>query len=134
MLLRYADVLLMYAEAKNELGEMTEEIWNRTVKTIRQRAGFTSSSALAYPGNDADEIRRHIRYERRVELAGEGTYYNDLRRWREAENVMNNLSICKHDGTLIGTRNFNKERDYWWPVPSSQIEIAPTLRPNNPGW
>ena len=60
---------------------------------------------------DADEIRRQIRYERRVELAGEGTYYNDLRRWREAENAMNNLSIYKSDGTLIGTRNFNKERD-----------------------
>ena len=104
------------------------------MKAIRQRAGFTSSSALAYPGNDADAVRRHIRYERRVELAGEGTYYNDLRRWREAENVMNDLSIYKYDGTLIGTRNFNKERDYWWPVPSSQIEIAPTLRPNNPGW
>ncbi len=73
MLLRYADILLMYAEAKNELGEMTEEIWNRTVKAIRQRAGFTTSSAWAYPGGDADEIRRQIRYERRVELAGEGT-------------------------------------------------------------
>ena len=55
MLLRYADVLLMYAEAKNELGEMTEEVWNRTVKAIRQRAGFTSSAALAYPGNDPAE-------------------------------------------------------------------------------
>ena len=134
MLLRYADVLLMYAEAKNELGEMTEEIWNRTVKAIRQRAGFTSSAALAYPGNDREEIRRQIRYERRIEFAGEGTYYNDLRRWREAETAMSNLNIYTFDGTLIGTRNFNKERDYWWPVPSAEIEIAPSLRPNNPGW
>ena len=125
MLLRYADILLMYAEAKNELGEMSEEIWNRTVKAIRQRAGFTTSSAWAYPGGDADEIRRQIRYERRVELAGEGTYYNDLRRWREAENAMNNLSIYKSDGTLIGTRNFNKERDYWWPVPSRPARNSP---------
>lgn len=134
MLLRYADVLLMYAEAKNELGEMSEEIWNRTVKAIRQRAGFTSTAALAFPGNDQGEVRRQIRYERRIELAGEGTYYNDLRRWREAENQMNALSIYTWDGTQIGTRNFNRERDYWWPVPSSQVELAPTLRPNNPGW
>ncbi len=134
MVLRYADILLMYAEAKNELGEMTEDVWNRTVKAIRQRAGFTSSSALAYPGNNPSELRRLIRYERRIEFAGEGTYYNDLRRWCEAETAMSNLSIYTFNETLIGTRNFNKNRDYWWPVPTAEIEIAPSLRPNNPGW
>ncbi len=134
MLLRYADVLLMYAEAMNELGEMTEIIWNRTVKAIRQRAGF-SSAAVVYPGDGkTEEIREHIRYERRIEFAGEGTWYNDLRRWKEAENAMDNLTIRTHDGIEIETRHFNKDRDYWWPVPTTQIEIAPTLAPNNPGW
>ena len=47
---------------------------------------------------------------------------------------MSNLNIYTFDGTLIGTRNFNKERDYWWPVPSAEMELAPSLRPNNPGW
>lgn len=134
MLIRYADVLLMYAEAMNEQGKMTKEIWDRTLKPIRVRAGFTSSSALTYPEGGPDEIRKQIHYERRIEFAGEGMWYNDLRRWKLAETEMNALSIRMYDGTLIGTRNFNKVRDYWWPVPSDQIEIAPTLRPNNPGW
>lgn len=134
MILRYADILLMYAEAMAETGQMTEAIWNSTVRAIRQRAGFDADAAINYPGNDPVELRRHIRYERRIEFAGEAMYYNDLRRWKEAENVMNNVSILKFDGTAIATRNFNKDRDYWWPVPAAQMTAAPTLAPNNPGW
>ena len=133
MILRYADILLMYAEAKNEMGEMTEDIWNRTVKAIRQRAGFTATAAVTFPGNDDDAIKGHIRYGRRIEFAAEGTYYDDLRRWKEMENVMPG-PIYKHDGTQIVIRSFNKDRDYWWPVPATQMSIAPTLAPNNPGW
>jgi starch-binding outer membrane protein, SusD/RagB family len=133
MVFRYADVLLSYAEAKNELGEMTEEIWNNTVKLIRERAGFTAASALNYPGNDQNILRTHIRYERRIEFAGEGFYYNDIRRWKTAETVLNG-AIAKFDGTTIITRTFNAQRDYWWPVASSQLELNPALRPNNQGW
>lgn len=133
MVLRYADVLLMYAEAKNELGELTEDVWNSTVREIRRRAGFTLASALDYPSNDPDVLREHIRYERRMEFAGEGYYYNDIRRWKIAETVMQG-PIKKYDDTNIITRTFDKERDYWWPVPTTQIELNPNLRPNNPGW
>ncbi len=134
MILRYADVLLMYAEAMNETDQMSETVWNRTVKAIRQRAGFTAATALDYPTGGKAEITRQIRYERRIEFAGEAMYYNDLRRWKEAENVMNNLTIRKFDGTAITTRSFDKNRDYWWPVPASQMTAAPSLAPNNPGW
>ena len=134
IIVRYADVLLMYAEAKNELGEMDETVWNTTIRAIRQRAGFTAASALDFPGGSKEDIMTHIRYERRIEFAGEGTYYNDLRRWKRAEEEMANLNIYRYDGVQIGTRNFNKDRDYWWPVPASQIEADPALRPNNPGW
>jgi len=133
MVLRYADILLMYAEAKNELGELTEDVWNSTIKMIRQRAGFTAATALNYPGNDATVLEQHIRYERRIEFAGEGYYYNDIRRWKVAETVLNG-PIKKFDGTTIINRTFNPNRDYWWPVPSTQIEQNPNLRPNNPGW
>lgn len=133
MILRYADVLLMYAEAKNELGELTQDVWDKTIKKIRTRAGFTMNTALAYPGNDYHELQKHIRYERRAEFAGEGLYYNDIRRWKIAETELNE-TIRKHDGTVIITRKFNNNRDYLWPVPSTQIELAPTLLPNNPGW
>lgn len=134
MLMRYADVLLMYAESLNEQGLLTEDIWNKTVQAIRKRAGFTSPEALTYPGQDIAVLRDIIHYERRVEFACEGLYYNDLRRWREAESAMDNLDILMHDGTVIGRRTFDASRDYWWPVPASELELAPSLRPNNPGW
>lgn len=133
MILRYADVLLMYAEAKNELGELTEDIWNNTIREIRRRAGFSAASALGYPSNDIGVLREHIRYERRIEFAGEGYYYNDIRRWKTAEAVMLG-SIQKHDGTNIISRTFDAGRDYWWPVSTTQMELNPNLRPNNPGW
>lgn len=133
MILRYADVLLMYAEAKNELGELTADVWNTTVREIRRRAGFTQATALDYPSTDPDMLREHIRYERRIEFAGEGYYYNDIRRWRIAENVMPG-PIYRHDGVNLITRTFDPNRDYWWPISSTQLELNPNLRPNNPGW
>lgn len=133
MVQRYTDILLMYAEAKNELGEFTEEVWNSTIRPIRQRAGFSLSAALNYPGNDPAVLREQIRYERRIEFAGEGYYYNDIRRWKIAEDVLN-ATIRKHDGTAIITRTFDANRDYWWPVSTTQMELNPNLKPNNPGW
>lgn len=133
MILRYADVLLMYAEAMNELGELTADVWNTTVGEVRRRAGFAQPSAVDYPGNDQALLREHIRYERRAEFAGEGYYYNDIRRWKIAETVLPG-AIQKHDGTNIITRTFNTGRDYWWPISSVQLELNPNLRPNNPGW
>ncbi|MBL1411195.1 RagB/SusD family nutrient uptake outer membrane protein [Sphingobacterium faecale] len=133
MVLRYADILLMYAEAMNEQGLLTPDIWNMTVKEIRRRAGFTATSALEYPGVDPAVLREHIRYERRVEFAGEGFYYNDIRRWKLAETALPG-NIQKHDGTIIITRSFDATRDYWWPVPTTQMELNPNLKPNNPGW
>ncbi|PRD56080.1 RagB/SusD family nutrient uptake outer membrane protein [Sphingobacterium gobiense] len=133
MVLRYADILMMYAEAKNELGELSEDVWNMTVRPIRQRAGFSLQSVLDYPGSNPSKLRELIRYERRIEFAGEGYYYNDVRRWRTAENVLSG-TIRKHDGTPIITRTFDAARDYWWPISTTQMELNPNLRPNNPGW
>lgn len=133
MIFRYADILMMYAEAKNELGELTEDIWNNTIRPIRVRAGFTAASALNYPGNDQQLLSTHVHYERRIEFAGEGYYYNDIRRWKTAEQELSG-AIHKFDGTTIITRTFDVARDYWWPVATSQIELNPALRPNNPGW
>jgi hypothetical protein len=134
MILRYADILLMYAEAKNELGELTAEVWDKTVKRIRQRAGFSAAAALDYPGSDYATLTKHLRYERRIEFAGEGMYYNDLRRWKTAGTEMDNLDIHDMKGQRITTRLFNAERDYWWPVPAMQLILNPALYPNNEGW
>ena len=88
---RYAEVLLAYAEAKAELGEMTEDVWSQTVGALRKRAGITGNLSLPntvdaylkanfYPNVDNAAIME-IRRERGVELCLEGTRMNDLIRW-----------------------------------------------------
>ena len=71
--------------------------------------------------------------ERRAEFVGEGYYYNDLRRWREAENV-NNGPIRKFNNDVILVRSFEPSRDYWWPVPQGEIDLNRNLLPNNPNY
>lgn len=99
---RYGEVLLMLAEAKAELGELTNGDLDRTINALRERAGFDfvkyPNSKLALENVPADPrldkiyaekldypvspILREIRRERRVELAFEGTRYYDLMRWK----------------------------------------------------
>jgi hypothetical protein len=57
ILIRYADVLLMYAEAKNELGQLDAGVWDKTIKPIRNRAGFTDAAALNFPGGAQTALR-----------------------------------------------------------------------------
>jgi hypothetical protein len=138
ILMRYADILLMYAEAKNELGQMSQEVWNRTVRPLRQRAGFTDASALDYPASGTD-LRTVIRRERRCELAIEGLRLFDIRRWGTAETVLNGSPRGARFATdntqyiQLDERRFNKERDYLFAVPQSQRDINKNLT-QNPGY
>lgn len=142
VVLRYADVLLMYAEAMNELGEMDAAVWDKTIKALRRRAGFDNTpAALDFPGGDKESLRAIIRDERRVELALEGTRIYDIRRWRIAEKVLNepyrgakfDLSGGSLDYFRYGNNSFNKDRDYLWAIPAQQIIINPNLG-QNPGY
>ncbi len=142
ILIRYADVLLMYAEAKNELGEMTESVWNETIRAIRERAGFTDPEALVFNSSlSTEDFRAVIRNERRVELALEGLRIFDIRRWHTAENVLNGYphgaqygdSSIDNGYIRLDQRTFNSERDYLWAVPQSQKDINPNLD-QNPGY
>jgi hypothetical protein len=81
--MRYADILLMYAESMYETEQMSEQVWNSTIKRLRQRAGFNES----YCAMPASGIREAIRNERRVELAWETNRYFDVRRWFIAHGV-----------------------------------------------
>lgn len=139
ILIRYADVLLMYAEAMNELGKMDEAVWNKTIRPLRERAGFTDAPSLIYPtGGDMQTI---IRRERRVELAMEGLRIFDIRRWKTAENVLNGYPHGAQFGEAsidngyirLEKRTFNAERDYLWAVPLSQKDLNPNLG-QNPGY
>lgn len=115
---RYPEVLLSYAEAKAELGEMTDAIWAQTVGAIRKRAGITGSSLTTvpttvdsylktnfYPNVDNAAILE-IRRERACELCLEGQRYDDLMRW----GCGNALASVKWDGINLGA-GLNTEID-----------------------
>lgn len=136
-LIRYAEVLLDYAEAKNSLGQMDATVWDATIGALRRRAGFTDEGALAYPtGGDMTNI---IRNERRVELALEGIRPDDIRRWKIAEIVMNGVvhGAKFSDPTVdngyirVQNRQFDPSRNYLWPVPATEIGLNRNLTQNN---
>ncbi|NGM60824.1 RagB/SusD family nutrient uptake outer membrane protein [Sphingobacterium sp. SGG-5] len=128
MVIRYADVLLMYAEAMNEALASPDADINITniysaVNKIRQRGGLLPIGS----GKTKVEMREIIRQERRVEFACEGLYYNDIRRWRTAESVLN-ATIYNSQGQPIVKRSFDAGKDYWWPVPLTQSDLNPNLK------
>lgn len=141
-LIRFADVLLMYAEAKNELGQMNSTVWDQTIKKLRQRAGFDNTAeALNIPNNDSNALREVIRNERRCELALEGLRVFDIRRWETAETVLTqgargakfDKSSGSYDYIKLPVGKFNRNRDYLWAIPRSERLINPNLT-QNPGY
>jgi len=136
--MRYADVLLMYAEAMQEQGKMTEDIWNQTIRLIRQRAGFTASTALNYP--TLGDMRQIIRNERRCELALEGLRWFDIKRWKAGTEYLNGyvygakFANNNTEYLQLDNRKFVESRDYLWSVPQAQMDLNSNLRPNNSGY
>lgn len=136
-LIRWADVLLMYAEAKQALEQMTAEIWNKTIRLVRARAGFTDAGALDYPGNT--NMTDIIRAERRSEFAMEGLRVDDIRRWRLSEIVLNGWAHgAKYDDPSIDNgflriqfRQFDAQRHYLWPIPPAEMALNANLTQNN---
>lgn len=146
-LFRYADVLLMYAEAKNEASGPDDSVYN-ALDLIRERAAMPSVDRTMY--SDKVSLRKFIRNERRVELAGEGLRYFDIIRWRTAENVMNinmkSMDLSEWvDGPVdeqgnpilvekpVEVRTFNPSRHYVWPIPQAAIDQANNLE-QHPEW
>lgn len=141
IIIRYADVLLMNAEAHAELGTLNADVWNATIRPIRYRAGFRQNSALDYPGNSAN-LKEIVRNERRCELAFEGSRRNDIIRWRIAETVLNGWCHGLYTGATIGTdggyvrieqRQFDPARHYLWPIPQTERDLNGNLE-QNPNW
>ncbi len=127
MVMRYADILLMYAEAQNEVSAAPDATVYAAINRVRQRAGVVPFQLPA--GVTKAAMREFIRRERRIEFAGEGFYYTDIRRWRTAEQVMN-ATIFNSQNQAIVKRTFNPARDYWWPVPQTQRDLNPQLAQN----
>ncbi len=92
IIMRYADVLLMYAEAKIELNEIDQSVLD-AINKVRARAYKVDVAETSnYPAittTDQSELRKLVRNERRIELAHEGRRYMDIIRWKLAEKVLN---------------------------------------------
>src|SRR5690606_26934785 len=93
-IIRYAEVLLNYAEAKTELGTFTSADWDATIKKLRERAGITNTSMPAtadtylqntYFPNMSDPVLLEIRRDRGIEMVLEGSRFDDLLRWGRGE-------------------------------------------------
>ncbi|HEY0669641.1 MAG TPA: RagB/SusD family nutrient uptake outer membrane protein [Sphingobacteriaceae bacterium] len=129
IVLRYADILLMYAEALNEFSGPSTEVY-AALNKVRQRASVNMPAILPTPVlHTKEQMRDIIRHERRIEFAGEGTYYNDIRRWKTAEVVLN-APIRTYNGSQIEVRTFNPARDYFWPIPLTEMDLNPSLVQN----
>lgn len=97
VLFRYAEVLLSYAEALNEVGRTEDAVTQ--IKLIRARAGITAGANTRYgipAGISQNDMRTLIKNERRIELAFEEHRFWDVRRWKDAPTVLN--------GTVNGTK------------------------------
>ena len=132
-MIRYADVLLMYAEAKNEESGPTSEVYD-AMNTVRNRV----SLAVLPSGLSKDEMRTNIRLERFRELAFETTEYFDVIRWRTAH-TDDPIFGLNHDildfryVSKLGEKKFREDRDYLWPIPQGEIDINPLIE-QNPNW
>lgn len=119
--LRYADVLLMYAEALNETGNAATAL--PYLNQVRKRVGLADKTGL----NQVD-LRTAIEQERRVELAFEGHRWFDLVRTSRA------LPVLQAKLTAIGIKTPVTEANLLFPIPQSQIDINPTKVTQNPGY
>ena len=119
MLIRYAEVLLNYAEAKIELNQIDASVLN-AINLVRARGyGVAATQTTLYPEiktTNQTELRAIVRRERKIELAGEGLRVFDIRRWNIAEKVMN--------GILFG-KAMNKAIYYSLPKPTLDENSSP---------
>jgi tetratricopeptide (TPR) repeat protein len=120
--LRYADVLLMYAEVLNELGRTAEAY--PYVDQVRERVGLPALSQ-ARPGLSAGQFLEQLKHERLLELSGEGHRWADLARWGDL-----GPGIADRDP---GFNNFEVGRHEFLPIPQRDLDINRNLV-QNPGW
>jgi hypothetical protein len=138
-LMRYAEILLNFAEATNEADGPTTEVY-QAVEAIRRRAGLRPYTLPA--GLSQAEMRSTIQNERRIELAYEGHRFFDVRRWLIAEQTedqqMHGMEVRRNGAQVtynvfnVRKHNFRKAM-YLWPIPLREIAKSPALL-QNPGY
>jgi hypothetical protein len=162
ILMRYAEVLLIYAESKIELNQIDNSVLD-ALNQVRARAYQVDITDVDnYPEvttNDQAELRKIVRRERKVELANEGFRLLDIRRWGIAEDVMQGTLVGRPKGyygsipsapeidenghpnyganldlyRAVEQRIFNPEKDYLWPIPQKEVDVNENIN-QNPGY
>lgn len=135
-LMRYSVILLNYVECQIELGNISDPLIYTYLNKIRKRAGMPDVDQSKY--KTQDELRALVRRERRVELAYEGYRLYDIKRWKIGDKVMNGPVYGvkmqdKDELYYVETRRFNPDRDYVWPIPSSEVTVNENME-QNPGY
>jgi hypothetical protein len=125
--IRYADVLLMLAEASNELGDGTTAATN--LELIRARARNSGSNSAALPAiafQNKAQMRTAIKNERRWEFAMEGYRFYDLVRWTPASDGID-------APTVLASLGYTPKCQYY-PIPTTAIDISGGVLVQNPNW
>ncbi len=131
-MIRYAEILLIAAEALAETSGVTTEAIDY-VNQVRTRARNWPGNPTGFPQNVATGISKTefidlILEERRIELCFEGKRWYDIKRRRLGDIVF------KGPNSLEPRPNFSANRDYLFPLPQADINVNPNLLPNNPGY
>ena len=138
-LIRYAEILLNFAEAANEYDGPSAQVYS-AVEAVRQRAGLNPYQLPV--GLNQDQMRQVIQNERRIELAFEEHRFWDVRRWKIAEQTENiqtmGMEVDRNGNSVtykpfeVRKRNFRPAM-YLWPFPQSEVAKSPELL-QNPGY
>jgi len=142
ILFRFAEAYLNYAEALNEAIGPVQQVYD-AVYELRKR-NYVITSRARYPaGMTQSQMRDRLKKERQVELAFEEHRFWDLRRWKDAEEVLNKPAVgmkivfnpsdttYTYEKFDVDNRVFNS-RFYWYPIP--RREVLKGYVKQNPGW
>jgi hypothetical protein len=163
IIIRYAEVLLTYAEARIESGNIDQSVLD-AINRVRARGyGVDLAQTTEYPAittTNQSELRRIVRRERKVEFANEGLRLFDIRRWRIADEVMDGTFVGRPRGAYatipnapdigdatghpdymgmldlyrnVEPRSFNPDKDYLWAIPQEEIDVNDEIS-QNPGY
>ncbi|WP_394341841.1 RagB/SusD family nutrient uptake outer membrane protein [Sphingobacterium corticibacter] len=129
IVMRYADILLLWSEALNELGQVTNAI--AKINEVRARAGVGLLDNSWHQASLRDEIRD----ERRREFMGEGVIFFDEMRWQTLRQTTfyEGNGIKEVWGTRIAPYNWVGDQLYAWPIPRVELDLNTSLQ-QNPGW
>lgn len=143
IIIRYADVLLMLAEAEIELGNLDRA--RELINMVRERAANSevADSPATYEVSlyddlgDQENARKIVQFERKLELSGEGHRFFDLRRWGRLESFI--PGYIDYERQFLSTQfqgaSFTSPQDLYYPIPQGQIDLQGIdVLGQNPGY